>query len=58
MNLLSDNNCFKILPPGCSYSGTANDYYSSLCKGYESIPARIHTGLIKLAINTGVNPEN
>ena len=52
-----DYDCFKVLPEGCSYSGKATDFYSSLCKGYNSLPEHIHKSLIKLSINTNINPE-
>lgn len=57
MDLLSENDCFKVLPTGCSYSGSATDFYSSLCEGYQNLSDDIHKGLIKLSINTGLNPE-
>ena len=56
MDLNFDSDCFKVLPPGCSYSNTATDFYSSLCKGYQTLPEKIHTSLIKLSINTELNP--
>jgi len=56
-DLTQNEECFKVLPEGCSYSGTATDFYSSLCKGYETIPKELHTSLIKLSIETKINPE-
>ena len=58
IDLTSNDDCFKILPEGCTYSGQANDFYSSICKGYETLPLKIHEGLIKLSVNVEeVNPE-
>ena len=42
MDLSSNDDCFKLLPEGCSYSGVATDFYKSLCKGYDTLPEKIH----------------
>lgn len=58
MDLSSNNDCLKVLPDTCIYSGTSNDFYSQLCEGYDTIPEKIHSGLIRLSVSTGVNPED
>ncbi len=57
-DLASNEDCLKVLPDGCKYSGTATDYFSQVCEGYVTLPEKIHTGLIHLSVETGLNPEN
>lgn len=40
-NLESDEECFKVLPEGCSYEGTIDEYFKKICRGYESLPKKI-----------------
>lgn len=57
-DLKQDNSCFKLIPKGCKYHGTAKTFVEKICRGYDKMPQKIGKGLIKLSVNKAINnPE-
>jgi hypothetical protein len=50
------DNCFRILPEGCSYEGEAEDRLKKICKGYDKLAEDLTKDIVELSVNTELNP--
>lgn len=50
------DNCFRILPDGCSYTGETKDKLTKICKGYDKLAEDLTKDIVELTVNTELNP--
>lgn len=46
------DNCFRILPEGCSYEGEAEDRLKKICRNYDKLAEELTESLVELTVNT------